>query len=255
MTNAELLQQLRAKNLEIKKSRTAEQRGRDEVLKLLKKCHFDDQMTARAQGIVLTTSAGYRVVLEKIRMNRTTLITDDYAVRPVPDVDVAEICLARRRSKLPCTRWQRLETRLRHELYDKTHHLVKLSRRLPRYPNALSQIPPSIKKDVIISQLSRIYTKSCSETSFLRDSLHMVLRHDFNNIPTRCVNAAIRQWKPRSTCHLTWKATYENTTQRLHCCLHRHKRLYRGRADASEIRQGVSNPALENYILELVTLC
>ena len=141
-----------------------------------------------------------------------------------------------------------------HALYDKTHHLGELSKRLPRYPNAHSQITPSIKKGVIISQLSRIYTKSSSQPAFLRDSLRMILRHTFNGIPSRCIRAAILQWKPRSTCHLTWKATYTNTTRRLFRCLNHHDRRYHGRADAYEISRGVFNPALQNYILELMTL-
>lgn len=141
-----------------------------------------------------------------------------------------------------------------HALYDKTHHLGELSKRLPRYPNAHSQITPSIKKGVIISQLSRIYTKSSSQQAFLRDSLRMILRHAFNGIQSRCIRAAILQWKPRSTCHLTWKATYTHTTRRLFRCLNHHDRLYHGRADAYEISQGVFNPALQNYILELLRL-
>ena len=44
------------------------------------------------------------------------------------------------------------------ELYDKTHHLGELSKRLPRYPNARSQIPSTVKAGgTHISALANIH--------------------------------------------------------------------------------------------------
>ena len=140
---------------------------------------------------------------------------------------------------------------LTHELYDKTHHLGELSKRLPRYPNARSQIPNTIKAGILTSQLSRIYMKSSSEFFFKRDSLRMILRLIFNGISVYQIRATVDSWEPRQTCHLPWTATHSTKTSLLRC-ITRHRRDFGSRADADEIQCGISNPALEAYILELI---
>ena len=134
-----------------------------------------------------------------------------------------------------------------YELYDKTHHLGALSARLGRYPNHRSQLPSSIKRGVIISQMSRIYTKSSTESFFLRDAMRMMLRMHFNEIPLRHIMKALNSWFPRQTIHLDWIMTFRTRSKLLYMMVE-HSKTFGSRPNKAEICKGTSNPSLEEYI-------